>query len=101
MNDSDMAISLIKEYADTHYKKPSSMEKYELEKQSYSQWAIYEIINRIMDHPKEFPIYIVEDYLFEMATYAHRGENEHQCFIFYTAVEMAEKVLEMLIQFFD
>ena len=67
----ETAVSIIKEYVDRHLFSPSfSWPKDEFEKRSYSQWAAYEIINRIMNKPFEMPICIIESFICEMAMYA-------------------------------
>lgn len=90
----DTAISIIQEYIKQHLFSPSNTWcKYEFEKRSYSIWAAYEIINRLMDRPFEMPICIIENFIFEMAMYACYGEDEHRSFIFQTAVETAEEII--------
>lgn len=90
----DAAVSIIQEYVDKHFFSPSNTWcKYEFEKRSYSRWAAYEIIDRIMDKPFEIPICVIENFIFEMAMYACYGEDKHRSFIFQTAVETAEEII--------
>lgn len=85
---------MIQKYIDKHLFNPShTWCKYEFEKRSYSRWAAYEIIERIMDKPFEMPLCIIENFIFEMAMYACYGEDEHRSFIFQTAVETAEEII--------
>lgn len=98
MCDSELAISIIQEYIEQHLFSPSfSWPKDEFKKRSYAQWAAYEIINRIMDKPYEMPIYVIENYIFEMAMYAHYGEDEYRNLIFQTAVETAEELALLFV----
>lgn len=98
MYDSETAVSIIKEYVDRHLFSPSfSWPKDEFEKRSYSQWAAYEIINRIMDKPFEMPICIIESFICEMAMYACYGEDEHRSLIFQTAVETVEELILLFV----
>lgn len=96
--DMDVAVTIIKEYIDQYLFSPSfSWLKYEFKKRSYSQWAAYEIINRIMDNPLEMPVCIIENFMFEMATYACYGEDEQRSEIFQTAVETAEELVLLFV----
>lgn len=98
MCDWDVAVTIIKEYVDQHLFSPSfSWPKNEFKKRSYSQWAAYEIINRIMDNPFEMPICIIEKFMFEMTMYACYGEDEHRSEIFQTAVETAEELVLLFV----
>lgn len=98
MCDSELAISIIQEYIEQHLFSPSfSWPKDEFKKRSYAQWAAYEIINRIMDKPVEMPIYVIENFMFEMAMYTCYGEDEQRSFIFHTAVETAEELVLLFV----
>lgn len=98
MCDVDTAVSIIHEYADKHLFSPSfSWNKYEFKKRSYQQWAAYEICHRIMDHPFDDPITIMENFMFEMAMYACYGEDEPRSFIFQSAVETAEALILLFV----
>lgn len=94
----DIALEIINNFIQEHLFSPSgSWNKYEFEKRSYAQWAAYEIMNRIMDHPLDRPIDIVDEFMFEMAMYACLGEDEHRSFIFQTAVETAEEIALLFV----
>lgn len=98
MCDSELAISIIQEYIEQHLFSPSpSWSNDEFEKRSYAQWAAYEIVNRIMDKPFEMPIYVIENFMFEMAMYTHYGEDEHRSSIFQIAVEIAEELVLLFV----
>lgn len=98
MCDVDVAISIIHDYINKHLFSPSfSWCKYEFEKRSYSQWAAYEILNRIMDQPLKDPITVIEGFIFETAMYTCYGEDEHRSFIFQTAVETAEELILLFV----
>ena len=94
----ETAVSIIDEYIRDHFFRPSSFwDNYEFEKRSYSQWAAYEILNRIMDHPSKEPIDVIENFMFEMSIYAYCGEDEHRSWIFQTAAETAEELALLFI----
>lgn len=94
----DAAVTIITEFIREHYFSPSfAWPKYEFQKRSYQQWAAYEIINRIMDHPFETPITVIEEFMFEMAMYACYGEDEQRSFIFQYAVETAEEIILLFV----
>lgn len=98
MCDADTAVSIISEYAGKYLFSPSfSWDKYEFKKRSYQQWAAYEISHRIMDHPLEDPINVMEEFMFEMAMYACYGEDESRSFIFQSAVETAEELILLFV----
>lgn len=98
MCDSELAISIIQEYIEQHLFSPSfSWPKDEFKKRSYSQWAAYEIINRIMDRPFDMSICIIENFICETAMYACYGEDEHRSLIFQTAVETAEELALLFV----
>ncbi len=98
MCDVDTAVSIIRQYVDEYLFSPSfNWQKDEFKKRSYEQWAAYEICNRIMDHPLDGPITIIESFMFEMAMYACYGEDEHRSFIFQSAVETAEELILLFV----
>lgn len=98
MCDVDTAISIICEYAKKYIVDPSNdWPKDEFSKRSYQQWAAYEICHRIMDHPFDDPINIIEEFMFETGMYAYCYENEIQSFIFQSAVETAEELLLLFV----
>lgn len=94
MCDSELAISIIQEYIEQYLFSPSfSWPENEFKKRSYAQWAAYEIVHRIMDKPFELPVYVIENFMFEMVMYAYYGEDEQRSLIFQTAVETAEELV--------
>ena len=68
----------------------------DLEMQSYSRWAAYEIINRMMDHPYELPEIAAEEFLYTMATHAATTEIPEKRPIFEIARDMAYDILMIL-----
>lgn len=93
-----IAVEIIQKYIQEHLFEPStSWSKYEFQKRSYSQWAAYEIINRIMDNPLDAPVDTIEKFIVEMAFYACYGEDEHRSWIFQTAAETAEEIILLFV----
>ncbi len=93
------AASIILEYMDMHLFPPTfHWNKFEFKKRSYQQWAAYEIIERILDHPFDRALDIIENFMFEMYIYACcSDEDEHRTFIFQTAVETAEEIILLFV----
>lgn len=93
------AAAIIQKYANMYLFPPAfSWSKYEFKKRSYQQWAANEICERILDHPLDTPLDIIENFMFEMYFYAcFSDEDEHRTFIFQTAVETAEELALLFI----
>lgn len=93
------SVSIIQEYVKEHLFEPSlSWGKHEFKKRSYEQWAAYEICERIMDHPLELPLDIIEEFIFEMYMFACASdEDEARTFIFQTAVETADEIALLFV----
>lgn len=68
----------------------------EFEKRSYSRWAAYEIINRIMDHPYEIPEIAAEEFMYTMATFAATTDEPKKRRIFQIACDTANDILTIL-----
>ena len=91
----DAAITIINEYIDKYLFSPSfSWPKYEFKKRSYQQWAAYEICDRIMNHPFEDSITVIENFMLEMSMYACYGKDKYRNVIFQFAAETAEDVIK-------
>lgn len=95
----DLAATIIMGYIDEHLFSPSlSWNKYEFKKRSYEQWAAYEICERILDHPLDPPLDVIDRFMFEMYMYAcFSDENKQKSFIFQTAVETAEELALLFV----
>lgn len=92
------AVSIIQEYIREYFFSPSfSWDRYEFKKRSYQQWAGYEICDRIMDHPLNTALDVIEAFIFEMYMYACYSEDEPRTFIFQTAVETAEELALLFV----
>lgn len=62
---------------------------------SYTVWAASELATRLLDKPHESSITVIESFMYEMAMYACTATEDHSL-IFQAAVELSEKVLEVL-----
>ena len=94
----EIAIQAIMKYIEECLFEPrASWSKYEFEKRSYSRWAAYEILERIMDHPMTSADTIIEDFILKMSLYTHVTENTKVNFIFSTALDTAEDILTLFI----
>lgn len=69
---------------------------YEFERQSYSRWAAYEIMNRMMDHPCDIPEIAAEEFLYTMATFAAITDEPKKRRIFEIARDTANDILTIL-----
>lgn len=97
----DTAVSIIMTYVREHLFSPAfSWPRHEFMKRSYQQWAAYEICERILDHPFEQPITVIENFYFEMGMYGFycdEDEDTTRSFIFQTAVETAEELILLFV----
>lgn len=94
----DIAVEIIREYVQENLFDPTiSWDKYEFKKRSYSHWAAYEILNRVIDHPLDAPLDTIENFMFEMTMYACCSENKQRILIFQTAAETAEEIALLII----
>ena len=94
----EIAVDTIREYIQENLFEPSfSWDKREFETRSYSRWAAYEVLNRVIDHPIDAPLDTIENFVLEMAMYAHYGKNEHRSFIFQIAFETATEIALLLV----
>lgn len=63
---------------------------------SYIRWAVYEIMNRIMDRPYESPEIIVEGFLYEMISMTQLSKPSVKKRIFEIGKRTAEDILEFI-----
>ena len=63
------------------------------EERSYSRWAAFEIIQRLMDQPFVSPILIIEGFMYEMASRSHIEEDLSKDHMFQIARDTAEDIL--------
>ena len=92
----DKALTAISNYLDdSHVNKDCLYFRKKFDHDSYLTWAASELASRILDSPHESSFTIVEEFMYEMAMYAFMATEEHSL-IFQTAVELSEKILEVL-----
>lgn len=92
----DKALVAISNYLDDkHVNKDCLYFRKQFTHDSYLTWAASELASRILDKPHESSVIIVEEFMYEMAMYACTASEEHSL-IFQTAVEVSEKILEVL-----
>lgn len=92
----DKALTAISNYLDDkHVNKDCLYFRKQFAHDSYLGWAASELASRILDKPNESSVTIVEEFMYEMAMYAYAASEEHSL-IFQTAVELSEKILEVL-----
>lgn len=63
---------------------------------SYIRWAVYEIMNRIMDRPYESPEIIVERFLYEMISMIQLSNPSVKKHIFKIGMHTAEDILKII-----
>lgn len=95
----EVAIGEIQRYLeDTLFEPGNDWPSYIFERRSYARWAAFELLNRLMDHPTEDPVTIVEAFMVEMDIYSYTKEDDtKKSFMFSTARDVAENVLYLLV----
>ena len=70
--------------------------KYWFEQRVYSRWAASEILELIMDHPLTPPDEVVYEFILKMVIYSEITESKEKRFIFSTAMDTAEDILNLI-----
>lgn len=90
-------IFAIQNYIDKYLFEPcSNWPKHEFDIQSYSRWAAFELIQRIMDNPFNDPDIVIESFLLEMAMFSHLEEESKGSCIFSIAKDAAADILQLI-----
>lgn len=66
------------------------------EERSYARWAVYEIIDLLMDRPFQDPKDVVEDFILRMCWLKSTTEVDKRIKIYETAIRTAEDVLTII-----
>lgn len=94
----DREISVLMDFIDEHLFEPEShWPKCFFDKRSYSRWAAYEMVERLMDHPFDSPDLIIEEFMLKMAYFSCQSKDVHKNLIFTTARDTAEDVLDIFL----
>lgn len=70
--------------------------KYYFEQRAYAQWAASEILELVMDHPLTPPDEVVYEFILKMVIYSEVTESREKRFIFSTARDTAEDILNLI-----
>lgn len=93
----DQAIRTIIDYSNEHLFEPDSKwPQHEFELRSYSRWAAFEIVQRIMDHPKTPARNTVEEFLIKMLYYSSLSDGTKPGTVYSIAIYTAEDILELI-----
>ena len=82
-------------YIDEYYCEPPFVWHTQLfEEMTYSRWAAFEILGRILDRPFDPPEDVVSDFLLRVALYSQVVKTPTQQRIFSIAEDTAEDILQ-------
>lgn len=66
------------------------------EEQSYARWAVYEVINMIMDRPFQEAQDVVEDFILRMCWLKSTTEVDQKIRLYEIAIETAKDILTII-----
>lgn len=94
----DEAIVAIREYMDEHLFEPQiSWSKQLFMERSYERWTAIELLQLIMDRPFDPPDMVIENFIFEMASYSQIEELSTGHSMFAVAARTAEDILYLFL----
>ena len=94
----DIAIQVIREYIDEYLFEPRNNWPSDIfEERAYARWAAFELINRIMDNPKEEPEKVIAKFLFDAIRLSNRTVNSEKARIFRIARDVAEEIIGLFL----
>lgn len=64
---------------------------------SYSNWAAYEILELVMDHPLEDPGMLIDEFIMKMELFSFVGDQSEKGIIFSIARDTAEEIQLLFI----
>ena len=93
----ELAVKSIMNYMqDSLFEPQACWSKYYFEHRAYSQWAASEILELVMDHPLTPPDEVVYEFILKMVIYSEVTESKEKSFIFSTARDTAEDILNLI-----
>lgn len=93
----ETAVRLIMNYIqDSLFEPQACWPKYYFEHRAYSRWAASEILELIMDRPLTPPDEVVYEFILKMVIYSEVTESKEKRFIFSTAMDTAEDILNLI-----
>lgn len=92
-------LSIVQEMANEYYPKPTTyrMKKSYFIYDSYSRWAIKELIDYILSNSDRYVLDVVEEFRNKMDDYASYAKSGDANFMFSVAYDVATVVLDTLI----
>lgn len=92
----ELAAAKLVGFIEEHLFAPeASWDQHQFEKRSYQRWAAFELLERIMDHPLEEPEMLVEEFIITAGFYSGMNADSKTGFLFETAKETAEDILQL------
>lgn len=93
----EIAIQRITKYIDESLFEPGChWPRYIFEERTYSRWAAFEIVKRLMDRPFEQADDIIDEFIIELGIYADIDEASHNTRMFSIAAEAATDILHLI-----
>lgn len=93
----EIAIKEVMDYIENDLFEPgTSWPNHIFEERSYSRWAAYEIIQRLMDRPLDPPEITIEEFIFDMESYYAITENPRIEHIFSIAADIGKNILQIV-----
>ena len=93
----EVAICKIMSYIENNLFEPGYLwDKHIFKERSYSRWAAYEILERIMDNPFSSPDMIIDEFIIKTALYSCINEDSEASRMFIIARDTAEEISELI-----
>lgn len=93
----DYAIQTILNYVEKHLFIPQKKwDTHLLDQRIYARWAAMEIVERLINNPLTDADDVIFWYAIEMSMYLRMSTDEKTVFIFTTAKETAEEILQII-----
>ena len=98
LEDSVSAVTMICKAVERYLFEPSlSWSNHEFKKRVYQRWAAEAICKIIINNPFEDPVDTMELYITEMEICRLQSKGVDSAFIFATAIETAEDLIQLLV----
>ena len=94
MND-EAVITVFRDLEECLFEPMKDWPKEEFEKRSYERWAVYEIVESLMDNPFTTADMVIDEFILKMICFAHLAKEQKQQFIF--AIDVAETIQSLLM----
>ena len=93
----EVAIIKIMNYIENVLFEPGyRWDEFIFKERSYSRWAAYEILNRIIDKPLHPPDLVIESFIIELTFYSCLKEDTEASRMFIIARDASQNILELI-----